>query len=421
MKKVGGIFLMKKYFKRISGVMVLLFLSILCTSCIKNEGVKATGKEIVVWSSLTDKEVIELRKLAEKWGKETGNKVKVHSDKGDTKAYIGAVNSGMGPDIEFGVSHMKLEKLYSEKLLAEIPNNKIDPSKYLEQGMRTVIFDDKMYAVPLTMYTYALYYNKDKVAAPPETLEELLSKASQVGLQYDINNFYLSYSFLAAKGGYIFKNEKGRYDVHDIGLGNEGAQNGYAMLQDLTQKYKFMPYDIDSRTTRENFEKGTVGFYISGPWDIELFQDKKELARVKNTNFNFSVAPLPKWDGKPMPSLVNVQVAYVNAKSKNISESIDLMKYLAENSQLMMYKNTGKIPVLKSALEQPEIKKNTMINAFVTQARNGEAIPNVSEVQALQGVSESMKLLTSGKMTPKQYGEKVVDDINKFILKQKQR
>lgn len=286
------------------------------------------GKNLIVWSHLTDAEVAEVDKIAQEWAKQTGNTVKVQADKSDFQAYLQAANSSKGPDIMFGIAHDNLGTFHKAELLTEVPDGTINKSDYVPMSLDAVSYDGKMFGIPLSMETYALFYNTDMLKAAPATMDELIEDAKKVGFNVSLNEAYYSYAFIAANGGYVFKENNGSLDPNDIGLGNDGAIKGYQMLQDFVKKYKFMPATIKGDDCKANFQKKKVGLYISGPWDVKGFKD---------AGVNFKVAPLPTSNGQPTPSFVGVQAAFVNSKSKQQDAAWDLMKYLVQNTPMPLF------------------------------------------------------------------------------------
>ncbi|HBM79293.1 MAG TPA: maltose ABC transporter substrate-binding protein, partial [Clostridiaceae bacterium] len=255
-----------------------------------------------------------------------------------------------------------------------------------------VSYDGKMYGIPLSMETYGLFYNTDKVQTPPESTDDLISQGQKLGFQYDINNFYYSYAFIAANGGYVFKTNNGSLDPKDIGLGNDGAVKGYQLIADFIQKYKFMPATIKGDDAKAAFQNKKIAFYISGPWDVQGFKDK---------GVNFKVVPLPKTNGQPTPSFVGIQAAFVNSKSKNKDAAWDLLKYLIKNSPMPLFKIGNRIPVLNSELDKDEVKSNEIMSAFAEQAKYGTPMPNIPEMAAVwKPVGDNLTLLCAGKSKP---------------------
>ncbi|MBC2580245.1 maltose ABC transporter substrate-binding protein [Clostridium sp. DJ247] len=400
---------MRKYYKVVALTLLMLMFLVSLSGC---ENLQSkNNNEIVVWCNLSNYEVLEVDAAAQQWAKETGKKVKVYTDKGDNRAFIEASKKNMQPDIEFGISHDRMDKLNHEKLLAELPKGFLDESKYTASSLETVTFNNKLYGVPISVETYALYYNKDKVKTPPETLEELISQGQKLGFQYDINNFYLSFPFVQVNGGYIFKKNNGKYDIKDIGLNSDGAVKGYSIVQDMVQKYKLMPDNIDGITARNKFKDGKIAFYLSASSDI---------SDIDTSSVNYAVAKLPTYNGKQMSTFVSCKDAFVTSKSKDKKEVWDLFKYLIEKTPEPLFKTVGRLPALNLENTIPQVKNNDKEKMFVKQAEYGELIPNVTEIQALQDSSKTLMLLTSGKISPKECGNKIENSIKEFIKKEKQ-
>lgn len=371
---------------------------------------KKESVSLTVWSHLTDTEVAKVQEIANKWASQTGNTVKVLADQSDFQAYSTAAQSGKGPDIMFGLPNDNLGTFQKAGLLAEVPDGVINKSDYVQMSIDAVSFDGKLYAIPLAMETYALFYNTDKVPTPPSTIQDLIDQGKKVGFQYDVNNFYFSYAFLAANGGYVFKQSGGKLDPNDIGLNNDGAKKGLAMIKDFVITDKFMPADIKGDMAKGNFQSGKIGLYISGPWDVDGF---------KKANVKFKVAPMPTIDGKPIPTFAGVQAAFVSSSSKHQKEAWDLMKYLAQNTALPLFETGNRIPVLNSALNSDEVKNNEIMNAFATQAKNAQPMPNIPAMQAVwTPAGNALQLITSGKATPEKAADDMVNQIKQGIATQ---
>lgn len=365
-----------------------------------------SGKTIVVWSHLLQPEVDSLNKVAQQWAKKTGNTVKVQLDNSSFQAYLQAANSSKAPDIMYGIADDNLGTFQKANLLDEVPSGVIDKSKYVDTAIKAGSFGGKMYAVPMSIETYALFYNTDKVTTAPTTVDDLIAQAQKVGFQYDINNFYYSYAFMAANGGYVFKDKgNGNLDASNIGLGNAGSVKGLQTIQDFVTKYKFMTADIAGDKASSAFKDGKIGFYIGGPWDVAGFT---------KAGTKFAVAPLPG-----MPSFVGVQTSFVNAKSKNKTEAWDLIKYLQENNSPVL-KTGNRVPALNSELAKPEYKDNKITSAFIAQVKNGQPMPNIAETSTIWNPAKNnLTLLTAGKETAEEAAKALNDQVLQGIATQK--
>lgn len=349
------------------------------------------SKEVVVWSYLMDNEVEELNKVAQEWGKENGKKVKVIKDNSQFQSFLQAANSSKGPDLVFGITHNNLGTFEQAGLLAEVPKDLVNRNDYVNDSVwDAVSYDGKTYGIPISMETYALFYNKDKVKEIPKTIEDLVSQAKAYGpsgFQFSMNEFYYGAAFVQSYGGYIFGGEKGSIKVDDIGLANDGAIKAYKFLQDLVQKDKFMPADITSDIANSSFKTGDAIFYIGGPWDISGFKD---------AGVNFGVVNIPKINGVEAKTLMGVQAGFVSSKSPIQEDSWNLMKYLANNTGERLYKVGNRIPVIKAELNKDEIKNNEFTQGFLAQTNSAVPMPNVPEIESIWKPMENMTRILNG-------------------------
>lgn len=361
-----------------------------CGQSSKNSD-EGESKEVVVWSYLMDNEVEELDKVAQEWGKENGKKVKVIKDNSQFQSFLQAANSSKGPDLVFGITHNNLGTFEQAGLLAEVPKDLVNRDDYVNNSVwDAVSYDGKAYGVPISMETYALFYNKDKVKEIPKTMEELVNQAKAYGpsgFQFSMNEFYYGAAFVQSYGGYIFGGEKGNTKVDDIGLANDGAIKAYKFLQDLVQKDKFMPADITSDIANSSFKTGDAIFYIGGPWDISGF---------KEAGVNFGVVKLPKINGVEAKTLMGVQAGFVSSKSPIQEDAWSLMKYLANNTGERLYKIGNRMPVIKNELNKDEIKNNEFTQGFIAQTNSAVPIPNVPEIESIWKPMENMTRILNG-------------------------
>lgn len=364
-------------------------------------------EELVVWSHLTEAEVTEIQKLADEWGKEKKVKVKVQVDTSDFQAFLQAANSSKAADILFGMPHNDLGTFQKAGLLAEVPSSSLDKSKYPEVAVKAVTWNGKQYGVPLALETTTLFVNKDKVKEIPTTYEDLLKQGKESGFQYDVKNLYFSFGLISTNGGYIFKDNNGTLDSSDIGLGNEGATKAYKTVQDMVVTDKLMPADITGDIAKGNFQNGNSAFYISGPWDVQVFKDAK---------VNFEVVTMPKIAGKEVSNFVGVQSAIVNAKSKKQDKAFDLLNYLVEKSPQILNEKGSRIPALLSEQQKDYFKNNKESAVFAKQAGFGIPMPNIAEMGSVWGpVGDNLGLLAQGKITPQEAAKLIDEQVKKGI------
>lgn len=242
-------------------------------------------------------------------------------------------------------------------------------------------------------------------------MEELVEVAAEKGFKYAIGDFYRSYGFIAANGGYVFKNNDGVLDSTDIGLNNEGAIKGYEFLEDLVVNKKLMASDINGDAAIGEFTSGNTAFFISGPWDVAAFEE---------SGLNFGVAKIPSLNGNEVTPFMGVQAAFVSSKSDKQEDAWKLVKYLAENSGDIVLEEGNRIPVYTDSFETEAFKNNKYMGAFVEQAKVADPMPNIPEVQAMWKPGETnILLMIQGQQTAKEAADKTVEQIKEGIAQQK--
>lgn len=183
------------------------------------------------------------------------------------------------------------------------------------------------------------------------------------------------------------------------------------MIQDMVQKYKLMPENIEGIKARNNFKEGKIAFYFSASSDI---------SDIDTSKVSYAVTKLPTYNGKQMSTFVSCKDAFVTNKSKDKKEVWDLFKYLLEKTPEGLFKTVGRLPALNLDNTIPEVKNNDKEKMFIKQAEFGDLIPNVTEIQALQSSNKIFMLLTAGKISPKECGNRIENEIREFIRKEKQ-
>ncbi|WP_411170252.1 maltose ABC transporter substrate-binding protein [Clostridium sp. MB05] len=381
---------MNKKVKLVASMLtVVMGVSALWGCASSNNSKKNDDKEIVVWSNLMDNEVEAVNEIAQQWAKDNNKKVKVLKDNSGYQEFLQAANSAKGPDMLFGIAHNNLGTFQAAGLLEEVPSDFVNRDDYVGSNVwDAVSYDGKAYGVPISMETYALFYNKDIVSKLPETMNELVEQAKAhgpSGFQFPINDFYYTAAFVQSYGGYVFGGGNGSLDVNNLGFNSEGSIKAYQYLQDLVQKDKFMVPDITGDIANNSFKSGEAIFYIGGPWDVSGF---------KEAGVNFGITAIPKINGVPAKSFMGVQSAFVSSKSESKDDTWKLMKYLIENSGDKLYEVGNRISVLKSELEKSEVANNDYTKGFIAQLKSAVPMPNVSETQAIwDGVKNIQRIL----------------------------
>lgn len=366
---------------------------------------------LVLWTHFNDAERERLKQYAAEWEQMTGNSVSVEQAQGGFAEFAAAVQSGVGPDLVYGLPHDHLGNFQKAGLLAEVPPGIINPDEYVDVAIKAVSLGGKLYAAPIGMEAIGLFYNTEMVPEPPKDWDTFISIAQEKGFMYDAPQPYFSFGFIAGFGGYIFKDTGGALDPNDIGLANEGAIQGLQLIRDLVHKYKTMPPDVNYDVAKGKFQSGASAFYLSGSWDVQGFRD---------AGVPFAVAPMPTLpNGQPFRPFVGVQAGFVSADSEHQEAAWDLIKFLQTKTTEFDLTVANRIPVLKSGWETPEFKNNPIISAFAASAQNGIAMPNIPEMQAVwPPMQQAIQLVFLGQATPEEAAQAMVQQIKEAIASQ---
>ena len=182
---------------------------------------------LTVWEDLDKADAI--REFADQFEKKYGVKVEIKDKDSANHVYDVADMVSRGektPDIFLIVSD-RVGDAISKGILAPIDNMDQDHSRYIDTASALFKVKGKYYGVPRSVEALVVYYNKDVMPVPYETLPEYIDFTQKhksegiYGLISKVDNFYYSYGFFGAYGSYVFKqNSEGEFNPYNIGLDN---------------------------------------------------------------------------------------------------------------------------------------------------------------------------------------------------------
>ncbi|RAP74078.1 sugar ABC transporter substrate-binding protein [Paenibacillus montanisoli] len=343
------------------------------------ELVPEEGATLLVWESKEERPFVEkmMKEFTEKYGVE----VKMEElGAGDQVAKLTTDGpAGIGADVVL-FPHDNLGKAVAAGLV--LPNDEygdLAVSENSEVAVQAVTYDGVLYGYPRAVETYAMFYNKDLIATPPTTFDEVKefaktfndSKNNKYAFMWDIGNFYFSYPFLATTGGFVYG--KDGQDKSEIGLNNAGAVEGATYFASL--KKEVLPLksgDVTYDIKKGLFTGGTLAMNIDGPWAI---------GDIKKSGINFGAAPIPSINGKSSVSFSGVKAWYVNSYTKYPNAAKLFARFAStKEAQLDDFSLTGAIPANKEATQDPKIQNDEIVKAFVEQFKNSQPMPSIPEM-----------------------------------------
>ncbi|MCQ8230211.1 maltose/maltodextrin ABC transporter substrate-binding protein MalE [Pantoea trifolii] len=333
--------------------------------------------KLVIWIN-GDKGYNGLAEVGKKFEQETGIKVTVeHPDKMEEK-YPQVAATGDGPDIIFW-AHDRFGGYAQSGLLAEISPDARFQEKIFPFTWDAVRFNGKLIGYPISVESLSLIYNKDLLPEPPKTWEEIaaidkkMRAQGKSAMMFNLQEPYFTWPLQAAGGAYAFKLNDGRYDVKDTGVDNAGAKAGMKFLVDQV-KAKTLNADTDYSIAEAAFNKGQTAMTINGPW---------AWSNIDKSKINYGVTLLPTLNGKNSKTFVGVLSAGINAASPNKELAKEFLEnYLLTDSGLDAVNKDKPLGAVALKSFQQTLEKDERIAATMTNARNGDIMPNIPQMAA---------------------------------------
>lgn len=304
-----------------------------------------------------------------------------------------AAATGDGPDIVLW-AHDRFGEWAGGGLLASVQPSAEWADGVLGSSLDAVQFDGKTWGYPVAVEAVTLVYNKDLVATPPASFEEI--KDLDLGVQpilWDYNNTYFTMPLLMAQGGYAFQKVDGAYDGTDTGVNNAGAIAGGEVLKSLFDD-GVLPEGVDYGVMDGAMSNGETAMVLNGPWSWGGYE---------GAGINIGIAPIPTVGGEVSPPFLGVQALGINAASPNIDLAVELIEnYLAADEGLAAWNQNGALGALadKSAAEA---QNNPLVLGMLAVAANGIPMPSNPEMGAFWGaMGPALTNITTGAASPEE-------------------
>jgi multiple sugar transport system substrate-binding protein len=271
---------------------------------------------------------------------------------------VDALASGNGPDI-FSINNGWLPKYMDKATSAPASTISLKDYKdaFVDVAVNDFVKDGKVYAVPLSVDSLALYYNKDLlgtvgIATPPKTWQELaldsqkLSRNSRgffsrsgvtIGTNTNVNRAVdILYLFMLQKGVKPFNQDSLTPSFAEpVYVNNNSVNPGQEALDFYTSfanpgnpNYS---WNYNSNYSIDAFTNGQAAFMYSYYYTRETI-----LQKSPNLNFDIASVPQPNLDN-PSVNFSNYWGETVSKQSKNAAYAWDFLKFMSSKEQLDKY------------------------------------------------------------------------------------
>ncbi|WP_346427587.1 extracellular solute-binding protein [Gracilibacillus sp. YIM 98692] len=346
--------------------------------------------------------------IGDKYTEETGIKVNV-VDAQNADLSLDAP-AGKGPDLYYE-THDRIGDSYLQGLAAELTLTEEQLSGYEESALEAFTYDGKLLGIPSSVETIGLFYNKELVPEAPKTIEDITNIAANLtnaekdeyGFLNITSDFYPTYPFLTAAGGYVFgNNEQGGYDTSDIGLATDEVVEGAELIASWHQN-GYIPESVTYDVMNGLFRDGKVGAIISGPWGIPDFSS--------GLGDNLAIAPLPTFNGNQLESFLGVKGMAISEYSENKHWATDFALFMSnpENSKFL-FDELQRIPARTDVTIDDELYQGIQ-----EQIQYAAPMPNIPEMaQVWDPMADALVFISEGE-DPKAVLEEAVQNIKDQI------
>ncbi|MGX1926726.1 maltose/maltodextrin ABC transporter substrate-binding protein MalE [Vibrio sp. NH-7] len=360
---------MKKFVKPLS----LVALAVMAASPVA----AMTEGEITIWIN-GDKSYEGLAKIGKQFEEDTGVKVIVQHPESLEARFEKVAAKGMGPDIIFW-AHDRFGGYAEAGLLKEINPSKEFKDKLVDFSWDAVTVNGKLMGYPMAIEAPSLIYNKDLLPEPPKTWEELadihnkMQAQNKTAIMWDVKNAYFTWPMISSGGAYAFEKVDGGYNGAKTGVNNEAGVKGLQFLVDMVNQGVVNP-DMDYSVSEAAFSKGEAAMTINGPWSW---------GNLDKMGVNYGVAVLPTLNGGKGNPFVGVLSAGINAASPNGDLAVEFLEnYLFVDEALKTMNDDKPLGAVTLKSFQAILEKDDRIKATMTNAENGEIMPNIPQMTA---------------------------------------
>ncbi len=273
--------------------------------------------------------------------------------------FVDVAQRGMGPDVIIG-SQLWIPELVDAGLIHAMEQDRIDLTPFLDTALQSLRYKGELYGLPLSVQTSALYYNKEKVSEPPETLSSLLEQANE-GQKVALNtNFDAAFWGIRAFGGDLLDEQM------RVVLDQGGFANWLSWLNEASNVPNII-LDRDEEALKSLFTAGEVTYYVGNSSDLLGFQE----ALGENV---VGVSPLPAGPNDLAGPFLTTEPFFFGTDSSpaQAQRAMLLVKFLTnDEQQRKLAELTGRIPANSEARINRRI--SPAVAGFVEQSKT--AIP----------------------------------------------
>jgi multiple sugar transport system substrate-binding protein len=250
---------------------------------------------------------------------------------------------------------------------------------------KTNVVDGRTYGIPWYVDTRLIFYRTDLLANAgykefPKTWAEWMNAMKKMKSRMSDKQFPMLMPTNEWPQPVVFGIEAGSTILRDggrFGAFEEPAfRKGFDFYLDFYRQGLASPVSSSQVSNLfQEFERGNIAMYMSGPWYIGEFKSRLDSVTQKK----WMTAPMPGLNGPGVSMAGGSSLSLFNG-SKHKAEAWQLMEYLSRPEvQLEFYRLTGDLPPRKTAWQDTALANNKYTKAFRDQLERVVPLPQVPE------------------------------------------
>ncbi len=334
--------------------------------------------------------------------------------------YMLALQNGTAPDV-VACAHDWVQTFATAGLLAPIDEyveaSGLDLSQFVQGAIDTCTVDGHLYGLPFRTETYALFYNKDILAAagytePPQTWDEVLEIAAAVDSDdvagyglcgTNFSNFSFQYITMLRSSGQDILTADNTASALDTPVAIQTAEL-YRKLADYAPTSMLENDNVANRTL---FASGKVAMYMSGIYDAP------EIEKA-NPDLNYACAMVPTANGAERGSILGGWSVAIPECSKNKEAAYMFVEFLTSPEVARLYTNTftgqGEPAAVFEGYPADIIEPNSEALQYCY------ALPNVGTITNIrQAIFDNLSLALTDTVTPEEAMLTCSEQVNDYL------
>ncbi len=360
--------------------------------------------QIVLWHAYSGGEEKALETLVQKWNLSAGHipvelvAVPFASMADKLQA---AIPRGHGPDVFF-FAHDIVGEWSRYGLLTplegELSFSDVLPT-LLPRTVAPLRVHGKLWGLPLSFKSLALFYRTDLLPAPPTTTEEMRAicrrfretsppSAPRFGLVYEAGDFFRHAVWVHGFGGAIWPagSPAPRFDTPQ-------ELRALQFVADMARRHD-IPDEMTAVLVTQFFNQGRAAMTLNGPWFIGQIEP----------GVPYGVAPLPRMSetGRMAAPLTNIEAGFLNPKSQVRAEAAAFLRYLVAPEAALLRARLGRQSVSTAATwDDAQVRKDPVLSAFRAQLESMVPMDNRPEMRAFwEPGQQALRQVLRGSVEP---------------------